>query len=208
MIRDVLASIESHAAQALANARATVAALEKLTDGAPPVVLPSEPAPPPVLPAPVQQTVPWMRKAWIEYGMREVSGSGSNPRIASLFRDAGHAEVRDDETAWCAAFVGASLRRAGVQPTGSLMARSYLNWGEPLGSREPYGAIAVFSRGSDSTLGHVNFLLEMDGDTLLALGGNQSDAVTVQPFPRSRLLDLRWPSGALPVQDDSLQAFA
>lgn len=45
--------------------------------------------------------------------------------------------------------------------------------------------------------GHVGFLVgETDGDVLL-LGGNQSDAVTVAAFPKSRLLGLRWPQEAL-----------
>ena len=55
----------------------------------------------------------WMGEAWAELGQREVAGDGDNARILALFRAVGHDEVRHDEVAWCAAFVGATLERAG-----------------------------------------------------------------------------------------------
>jgi uncharacterized protein (TIGR02594 family) len=109
------------------------------------------------------------------------------------YADVGHPEVSNDEVAWCAAFLGACLERAGIGSTRSLLARSYLDWGAP--AQEPrYGAIAVLNRGSDPTLGHVGFLVGETGADIILLGGNQGDAVSVQAFPRSRLLGLRWPS--------------
>lgn len=134
----------------------------------------------------------WLGHAWPETGTREVPGAGSNARIAALFKDAGHPEIKSDEVAWCAAFVGACLARAGLRGTGSLQARSYLAWGQPVeGFR--LGAIAVLSRGSDTTQGHVGFLVGETATEIRLLGGNQSDAVTVEDFPKSRLLGLRWP---------------
>ncbi len=75
------------------------------------------------------------------------------------------------------------------------MARSYLSWGEALSEPRP-GAIAVLSRGFDPRLGHVGFLVGATSNDVILLGGNQGDAVRVQPFPRSRLLGLRWASTA------------
>lgn len=139
---------------------------------------------------------PWLALAWAEFGQTERNGEGANPRILSYYRDSGHAGIASDEVAWCAAFAGAILARAGHRPTGSLLARSYLNWGQPL--IEPrYGAIAVFSRGADPGAGHVGFLLGQTNDKLVILGGNQSDAVTVELIPRTRLLGLRWPLAPL-----------
>ena len=135
----------------------------------------------------------WLREAWREFGQAEKPGARANPRIVALFRDAGHPKVTRDEMAWCAAYVGACLERAGIPSTRSLMARSYRAWGERLA--EPrIGAIAVFSRGRDPALGHVGFWLgEADGDVVL-LGGNQGNAVSVGRYPKSRLLDVRWPA--------------
>ena len=135
---------------------------------------------------------PWMAHAWAELGQREIPGAASNRRIADYIRRVGHPDLADDSTAWCAAFVGACLDRAGLVGTQSLLARSYLDWGQPAAEAEP-GVIAVLSRGSDPALGHVGFLVGLTEDRLVLLGGNQSDAVTVEAFDRARLLGLRIP---------------
>jgi uncharacterized protein (TIGR02594 family) len=134
-----------------------------------------------------------MAVAWAELGQSEVSGARANPRIVEYFKQVGHRAVTDDETAWCAAFVGACLERAGFASTRSLMARSYLDWGEPT-SEPPAGGIAVLSRGANTSLGHVGFLVGMTDTAIYLLGGNQSNAVSVARFDRSRLLCMRMPS--------------
>ena len=66
-------------------------------------------------------------------GTREVPGTKSNPEIIAMFRAVGHEWVEDDSlTAWCAAFVGACIERAGLRSTRRLNARSYLDWAEPI----------------------------------------------------------------------------
>jgi uncharacterized protein (TIGR02594 family) len=146
----------------------------------------------------------WLDHAWQEAGVRETPGPASNSRILQFFRDVGHADVTSDEVAWCAAFVGACLERAGLRSTRSLLARSYLDWGVPLADAK-LGAVAVLSRGSDPGQGHAGFVVGAAKDQLFLLGGNQKDAVTVQSFPMGRLLGLRWPSTAEGVgQNDEL----
>lgn len=137
----------------------------------------------------------WLEKAWRELGVREVAGAGDNKRIVAMFAEVGHAAIRDDEVAWCAAFLGACLERAGHKSTRSLMARSYLSWGRKLNAARQ-GGIAVLSRGSDPALGHVGFVVGENDDEIFLLGGNQSNAVTVAAFPKSRVLSFRWPEGA------------
>ena len=96
--------------------------------------------------------------AWAELGQREVAGAADNARIRAFFRDVGQPASLHDEVAWCAAFAGACLERAGHASTRSLMARSYLRWGAALDEGR-FGAVAVLSRGSDPAAGHVGFLL-------------------------------------------------
>ena len=87
----------------------------------------------------------WLTLAWADLGVLEAPGSDNNPKVVRYYADAGHPGVRGDDVAWCAAFVGACLERAGVGGTRSLMARSYLSWGEAL--EEPRtGAVAVLSQ--------------------------------------------------------------
>lgn len=140
----------------------------------------------------------WLRLAWAEFGVRETAGGASTSAVLSYFRDAGHATIRSDEVAWCAAFAGAMLKRAGVKPSGSLMARSYLAWGARLETPK-LGAIAVLTRGSDPAAGHVGFYLGEAGGRIFLLGGNQSDGVTVGAFEVSRLLGYRWPASSAPA---------
>lgn len=133
----------------------------------------------------------WMELAWAELGVAETSGAATTPAIRDYFRDAGHAEVTSDETAWCAAFVGAMLQRAGIAPTGSLLARSYASFGAP--SHLKPGAIVVLSRTADPTFGHVGFCVSHDDKTVTLIGGNQANRVTAEQFDRARVVAVRWP---------------
>jgi uncharacterized protein (TIGR02594 family) len=138
----------------------------------------------------------WLELARTELGQHEINGPKSNPEIIKFFNDAGHPEIHSEATAWCAAFVGAMLRRAGEEPTGSLLARSYLTWGTALQKIE-IGAIAVLWRGSpDSSEGHVGFVVDAGADFVKILGGNQGSLgqVSIETFPMSRVLSFRWPS--------------
>lgn len=118
---------------------------------------------------------------------------GHNPKVVQYFADVGHAWVKDDETAWCAAFVGAMLKRAGMPHTGQLNARSYLNWGEPVALEDAQeGDIAVFSRGDpNGWKGHVAFYVSHKGAHISVLGGNQDNQVNEKNYAKSRLLGIR-----------------
>ena len=142
---------------------------------------------------PTPRPHPWLDLACAELGIAATPGPASEAHVQRYYTDAGHPEIQGDDVAWCAAFVGACLERAGIKSTRSLLARSYLIYGEPISEPQP-GAIAIFSRGTDPTQGHVAFVVGSSNDTLFILGGNQSNAVSVIAMPRSRLLGLRWPT--------------
>lgn len=117
---------------------------------------------------------------------------GSNPKVTAYYRDAGHSEVKDDSVAWCAAFVGAMLHRAGLKGTGKLTARSYLEWGEPVGLADAKpGDIVIFSRGNSAWQGHVAFFSSRKGAFIEVVGGNQRDSVSIARYPASSLLGIR-----------------
>jgi len=136
---------------------------------------------------------PWMPIAEGEIGTREVPGPDSNPDVVSYFAEAGHSEIADDETAWCAAFVGAMLARADYPTTGSLAARSYLNYGRQITRPEP-GCIVVLWRGSPTSWqGHVGFYAGDAGTHVRVLGGNQRNEVNVTAYPKHEVLGYRMP---------------
>jgi uncharacterized protein (TIGR02594 family) len=151
---------------------------------------------------------PWLAAAWAEFGVREIPGKDDAPEILRYFREAGDTSVESEATPWCAAFLGAMLKRGGCAGTGSLLARSYLKWGDALDAPR-VGAVAVLSRGDDPNAGHVGFLLGDANGKLYLLGGNQGDAVTVAGFDKTRLLGLRWPKdNAEPASADAMAIFA
>lgn len=135
----------------------------------------------------------WLVLAKAQLGLKEGAGAANNPKVVQFFADAGFPGIKTDSTAWCAAFAGAMLKRAGHKGSGSLAARSYEAWG--VGLKEPtLGCIATKKRGNSSWQGHVFFVVGANKDTVFGLGGNQSDAVTVAAFKRSEVTAFRWPS--------------
>lgn len=131
-------------------------------------------------------------------GLKEIPGDKHNPAIIQMFKDVGHPEVRDDETAWCAAFVGSALKSLGypIPPKDvSLLARSYCSYGVP--AKPQPGAIGIWPRGNSSWQGHVAIVEQVNGDgTVTVIGGNQSNAVTRARYQISNALAFRMPVGA------------
>ena len=131
-------------------------------------------------------------------GTKEMKGAADNPKIMEMYRTVGHTQVEHDEVAWCAAFVGHCLEKAGLPSTRKLNARSYLTWGEKVAgvdqARE--GDVVIFTRGASATQGHVAFFLKAAGSQIEVLGGNQSNGVTEARYAKSRLLGIRRPLAA------------
>lgn len=147
---------------------------------------------------------PWFTVANHFTGITETRGNVDNPQILEMFKLCGHGWVQDDETPWCAAFVGACLALSGYKNTGKLNARSYLDFGRRLDTPVK-GCIVVFWRqGKNSKFGHVAFFEREEDEKIVVFGGNQSagdtEAVNSKPYPKSRLLGYFWPTeiGALP----------
>lgn len=118
---------------------------------------------------------------------------GSNPKVVQYYADSGNAGIKDDSVAWCAAFVGAMLKRAGYKGTGSLAARSYLKWGESIAERDiQIGDVIVLARGNSTWQGHVFFAAGKPRNGFIdGLGGNQQDAVNIQRHRLTKFLGAR-----------------
>lgn len=136
----------------------------------------------------------WLIEARKHLGLSEVKGAAHNAEILKMWRDIKRGGIKDDETPWCAAFVGAMLERTGIKSSRFESAKSYLQWGDLL-TQPVVGCVVVFTRDGG---GHVGFVVGQDVQGhLLVLGGNQGDAVNVRSFPRTRVSGYRWPSGFL-----------
>lgn len=73
-------------------------------------------------------------------------------------------------TAWCAAFVNSSLQQEGVKGSGSQVATSFMNWGQPATGAIQRGDVLVKNRGhrAGETGGHVGMAT---GETRQGAGG-------------------------------------
>jgi len=116
----------------------------------------------------------------------------ANPTAISTFiKNATGTSIDPRTTAWCAAFANAVLATQGIEGTGKLNARSFLNFGMPTDKPQP-GDIVVFRRGNDPSLGHVSFFSGYDKDgNIKAVGGNQGDSVKESTYSAAAVLAFR-----------------
>jgi uncharacterized protein (TIGR02594 family) len=129
-------------------------------------------------------------------GLQEWPGAKHNPQIVAMFDAVGHSG-HGDETAWCAAFVGAVLASLGLPHTGKLNARSYQTYGASVKPQDARpGDIVVLWRGSpNSWQGHVGFFVRYDGDRVVMRGGNQGNKVSDAPYPVGQIIAIRRADG-------------
>jgi uncharacterized protein (TIGR02594 family) len=107
------------------------------------------------------------------------------------------------QTEWCAAFVNSALHHSGLAGSESvsdypLMARSFVDWGEPINPQEEDllpGDVVVFPRGRQSWQGHVGFYVDtvsVDGKQYWQiLGGNQNNSVSIELYDPDRAVAVR-----------------
>lgn len=138
------------------------------------------------------EDLPWMVIAQKYIGLREGTKLKANPTVVKFFADSGHPEIKNDATTpWCAAFIGAVLKEAGLKNSGTLWALDYAKYGKKL--NEPIvGSIATKRRKGG---GHVFFVISFDDQYVYGIGGNQNDQVSVARFPRSVIHSYNWPEG-------------
>lgn len=140
----------------------------------------------------MQSSIPnWMREAIKLIGLQEIPGPAHESRILNMWQAIKMGGIKNDETPWCAALIGACLENVGIRSTRSGWAKSYLNWGVAL-DKPARGCIVVFSRTGGG--GHVGFADSLTADGRInVLGGNQGNAVNIKPFAMDRVLGYRWP---------------
>lgn len=127
-------------------------------------------------------------------GTKEVAGKGSNSKIQAWIKlAASWLDPDDSNTAWCGCFRGAiGYETATGVPSAHYRAASWANWGKSV----PLATPSAWQRGDTIVMtrpggNHVCLLDRVVGKTAYCLGGNQSDAVTIAPFPISRITAVR-----------------
>jgi uncharacterized protein (TIGR02594 family) len=137
---------------------------------------------------------PWLVLALAEFGVAEIPGVQSNPKIEGYHAHTAAGKA-DEVVPWCASFVGAMLERSGLPSTNSKAADSYATYGEE--SQIRLGAIGLFGKTDPDAkgTGHVGIIAGWDDRCVLLAGGNQRNRVGFDPRPIKALVACRWPKG-------------
>jgi uncharacterized protein (TIGR02594 family) len=122
------------------------------------------------------------------YGLREIPGEQNNPIILGWFQDIGFSWVQDDETAWCSCFMNWIALRTGMERSGKLNARSWLDVGEKILEPELGDLVVLWREDPSSWKGHVGMYNGQDSEFIYVLGGNQGNMVKTSPYDQGRLL--------------------
>jgi uncharacterized protein (TIGR02594 family) len=158
------------------------------------------------LPAPAQEIG---RPLWLEAGIkligtREGVGAKDNAAIVQWAKDEGGdiaKEYTHDSIPWCALFANHVLTKVALKGTETLWALDFAgNWPAVKLAGPAVGAFAPMLRNGG---GHITIVAGRDQHgNIMGLGGNQSDAVNIEPFAVSRLnKGFWWPKGVtLPAQ--------
>jgi uncharacterized protein (TIGR02594 family) len=134
----------------------------------------------------------------IETGKRYL-GMDENAQYETLraFLEQGGQSIDPRKMPWCAAYVNATLYQNGMDGTGKLNARSFLDWGTDVQDPQPGDVVVLWRESPDSWKGHVGFFNGYDENgNVLILGGNQGNKVSVGVYPANRILGFRRAPGA------------
>lgn len=130
----------------------------------------------------------WITIAEDEIGEKEVPGLQHNPRILE-YHATTTLKATTDEVPWCSSFVNWVMKSAKYKTTNSAAARSWATYGF---STPPVpGCIVVLTRNGGN---HVGFYVRSTAQYVYVLGGNQSNAVNISAYPKSRVIAYRIPS--------------
>lgn len=126
-------------------------------------------------------------------GVKERKGAESHPLITWWLSLCKFGWQASDETPWCSAFVNGMAWELDLPRTDSAAARSWLAVGTPVALDDAIQGfdVVVLERGINPASGHVGFYDSHSRKTVSLLGGNQTDAVNVQAFDRTRVIGVR-----------------
>lgn len=132
-------------------------------------------------------------------GIQEIPGKEDSPQILTMLR-LDTEWPKNDEVPWCSAFVNYVAWLLRLPRSKSLLARSWLDVGRPIDINQAIARhdVVILSRGQNqpgpdnkTAPGHVGFYAAHDSEKVYILGGNQSDSISIKPYPLNRVLGVR-----------------
>lgn len=129
--------------------------------------------------------------ALADFGLSEVSGSGSNARIKQAITLAADWLDKDDsKTAWCGCMMGLWFKELGLQPPAEFFrANNWRNVGKKiLLSEAKQGDIVILTRTGGK---HVAILSKHEKGMVYLLGGNQNNQVNISAYNQALVEEVR-----------------
>ena len=157
----------------------------------------------------------WIEIAYGELWTEEIVGKKHNPRVLEYHASAGltQSHITDDgDWPWCSSFACWVFKNS-KEYTGKITAKAtnWQNWGKEDSKDKPmYGALAVIDWGeNDNGKGHVGFVVNVDGNSVYLLGGNQTGGdkntkgrVCIGKYDKSVIDYFRIPANYEPKEND------
>lgn len=132
-------------------------------------------------------------------GTKEAAGVSNNPLVVAMLK-LDNAWPEGDDVPWCSAFVNFIAWLLRLPRSKSLSARSWLQVGTPVPIADAAVGFDVVilnrSKGPSNpdildAPGHVGLFGGREGASVIVLGGNQGDSVSLQRFPIADVLGIR-----------------
>jgi len=133
-----------------------------------------------------------LKTALGEFGISEINGPANNRRIVQYSKDIGYGKtVLTEDTAWCSIFINWCAQKSGLESSGKLNARSWLNVGEEVKTPIAGDIVILWRENKTSWKGHVGIYINELKGKIYVLGGNQSNQVKISGYDSGRLLGYR-----------------
>lgn len=139
---------------------------------------------------------PWIIEARRLIGLNEIR---NNQELRAYLKTGG--SIGDPaKVPWCGDFVQTTILKTlphEAVPSNPFYALNWSSWGRSVGSLDApaLGAVGTKERFERGRLvgGHVFYIVGHDADNVHALGGNQSNGVSVVKIPKAAIKAMRWP---------------
>lgn len=143
----------------------------------------------PAAPTLADQMPPWLAEMHRRSGLHEVRDNAALSSFLKIGRYLGNPA----NLPWCGDAVESCIAKTlpnEALPANPFFAQSWATFGHD--AKGPLvGSIGVIRW--SATAGHVGFVARVSGSTVYLLGGNQSNAINITGFARSRFIAFRWP---------------
>lgn len=128
-----------------------------------------------------------------QLGTKEISGSKNNPQILKYAKETGIKNINTDEIPWCSTFINWCAKEAGLPMSKKANARSWIHVGIKTTSPEASDIVVFWRQDPMSWKGHVAIFLGFNnqGNKVICLGGNQSNAVTISEYDANKVITFR-----------------